>query len=351
MREKLNVQLRKIVRAVEIRSPDSFTFAGRVFSLADAAAAQHQHAHAHHAQAFAQQQANPLASLLEQALYQHCYSHTFDGTLAADVLATALGENLAPALSEANATRERWDAGWQVYQLLPSGQVLAHKHGRTRALWPGEFLSLDAPGLAPRPGLNINVFFMRETTTMQPGFYFAFGEAQTDEQDNFSLARFYWNLKPEGAAPLTRSLTRSFNRFQIPFRFKCLTNSAFFTRDDSAVLYVNKRFYHITSRLLAGVHGEVAGHLRPSTPLFTKRLADGLGLAEEPYTGESFGMQRCRIFAEGLLSAHAHGLRDEAARLEEVERQFAKYGLSLERPYLNPGSVDLYDFSLEREYA
>jgi hypothetical protein len=47
MREQLTSQLRKIVRALEVRSPESFTFAGRVFSLAEAG-------HAHQPQGFAQ---------------------------------------------------------------------------------------------------------------------------------------------------------------------------------------------------------------------------------------------------------------------------------------------------------
>jgi hypothetical protein len=347
MREQLTAQLKKIVRAFEVRSPDSFVFAGRVFSLNQGGAA----GHAHHAHGFAGQQANPLATLLEQTLYQHCYSRAFDGALRDESGQPLHGLDLTPALSEANATRERWDAGWQVQQVLPSGQVLAHKAGRQRALWPGEFLSTDAPGLMPRPGTNLSVFFMRETTTMQPGFYFAFGETPAGELDNFSLARFYWNLRPEGAAPLIRSLTRGLNRFQVPFRVKCLTNTAFYQRNDSAVLYVEKRFYPVTARVLAGVYEEVSQHLRPDTPLFTRRLADGLALAEEPYTGESFGMQRCRILAEGLLGAHALSLRDDAARLEEVERHFNAYGLTLDAPYLNPRSVDLYEFSLQREAA
>lgn len=339
MREQLTSQLRKIVRAVEVRPPESFTFAGRHFSLAAQGPGR--------AHGFAQQQANPLVTLLEQALYQHCYSRTFDGALRDETPLNVQGVDLTPALSEANATRERWDAGWQVYQVLPSGQVMAHKQGRTRALWPGEFLSTDAPGLAPRPGTNLSVFFMRETKTMQPGFYFAFGEAQAGELDSFSLARFYWNLRAEGAVPLMRSATRGLNRFQVPFRIKCLTNTSFYTRNDAAVLYVDKRFYRITARVLAGVYREVARHLRPDAPLFAKPLADGLALAEEPYTGESFGMQRCRVLAEGLLSAHARGLRDEGSRLEEVERHFAAYGLKLEAPYLNPRSIDQYEFALD----
>ncbi|HYE13953.1 MAG TPA: T3SS effector HopA1 family protein [Pyrinomonadaceae bacterium] len=239
----------------------------------------------------------------------------------------------------------------RVYQVLPSGQVLAHKDGRTRALWPGEFLSTDAPGMALRPGMNLSVFFMRETKTMQPGFYFAFGEAQAGELDNFSLARLYWNVRAEGAVPLMRTVTRGLNRFQVPFRFKCLTNSAFYARNDAAVLYVDKRFFRVTARVLAGFYEEVARHLRPDAPLFTKPLAAGLALAEEPYTGESFGMQRCRILAEAVLSAHARGLRDEASRLGEVERHFAAYGLQLEAPYLNPRSVDQYEFDPQREAA
>jgi hypothetical protein len=261
------------------------------------------------------------------------------------------GVELTPALSEANATRERWDAGWQVYQVLPSGQVVAHKAGRTRALWPGEFISTDGPGVAPRPGRNLSVFFARETKTMQPGFYFAFGEAEEGGPDNFSLVRFYWNVRAEGAAPLVRAATRGLNRFQVPFRLKCLTNSAFYTRHDAAVLYVDKRFYRVTARVVANVYDEVSRHLRREAPLFAKPLAEGLALAEEPYTGESFGMQRCRVLAEGILSAHARGLREDAARLEEVERHFAAYGLTLEAPYLNPRSVDQYDFERAREAA
>ena len=343
MREQLAAQLEKIVRAVEVRSDDSFNFAGRHFPLAAQVPG--------HAHGFARQQANPLAALLEQTLYQHCYCRTFDGALRDEQPLNVQGVDLTPALSEANATRERWDTGWQVYQVLPSGQVLAHKDGRTRALWPGEFLSTDAPGMALRPGMNLSVFFMRETRTMQPGFYFAFGEAQAGETDNFSLARLYWNVRAEGAAPLMRSVTRGLNRFQVPFRMKCLTNTSFYTRNDAAVLYVDKRFYRVTARVLANVHEEVACHLRPDAPLFTKPLADGLALAEEPYTGESFGMQRCRMLAEGILSAHARGLRDEASRLEEVERHFAAYGLRLEAPYLNPRSVDQYEFTTCGEAA
>jgi uncharacterized protein with GYD domain len=62
-------------------------------------------------------------------------------------------------------------------------------------------------------------------------------------------------------------------------------------------------------------------------------------------------MQRCRILAEGILSGGGRNLRDDASRLEEVERHFAAYGLKLEAPYLNPRSIDQYEFTPVREAA
>ena len=29
---------------------------------------------------------------------------------------------------------------------------------------------------------------------MQPGFYYAFGEALADQQDDFGVVRLYWNV-------------------------------------------------------------------------------------------------------------------------------------------------------------
>lgn len=54
----------------------------------------------------------------------------------------------------------------------------------------------------------------------------------------------------------------------------------------------------------------------PPVPLFTKPLAPGLGLAEDPGDRLSFGQSRCRIAAEGLVRAHAQGVTDTAGRVD-----------------------------------
>ena len=70
----------------------------------------------------------------------------------------------------------------------------------------------------------------------------------------------------------------------------------------------------------------------------------GLGLAEDPGGGLSFGQSRCRIAAEGLVRAHAEGAQSPAARAERMAAAFRERGLDPLCPYLEPGSRDTYTF-------
>jgi hypothetical protein len=67
-------------------------------------------------------------------------------------------------------------------------------------------------------------------------------------------------------------------------------------------------------------------------------------LAEDPGNMESFGTNRCRILAEAIWLAFTQGAQTERERLRVVRNQFEQYGLSLDQPWLNPGSVDRYTF-------
>lgn len=327
-------EIKKILRAVTILSPTSFSMAGRVV---DQTAPQT-------IASVPVQTDNPLVAVLTNYLYHYCFCHTFDGDLPADRPSAAPDNQFIQTLSQANAAHERWDSGWQIVQILPHGQVMAQKNSLSRTLWAGEFINLDGPGMPLRVGAQINVFFPKESITVQPGFYMAFGETMIEEANDYSLVRFYWNVEAAGAAELTAQVTASLNRFLLPYRFKCLTIPDYYSRMDAAVLYVSKRFYRITAELLRDVHKRVKAHLSPATPLFAKRLAPGLGLAEDPGLQDSFGTHRCRVLAEGILNAHNHGAKSEQARLQEVVKQFRHYGINPERPYLNPGSPDIYTF-------
>ena len=333
MSSDLEQELRPIVDAIVFHSPEVFTFAGRPSTSWTSPMTQ---------------QPSPMPAVvqtLQSVLYAYCYMKRFEGAIDDRVPATAGDDSgWMEALSAANASRDRWEEGWQVQQFLPTGQVQAYKRGATRAFWPGEFITRGAQGMAPQPGTAIAAFFARESRSMQPGFYFVFGETPGDQQDEYSTVRYYWNIRQEGGAPLVRSLTATLNRYQVPFRFKIVNHPALLGRSDAAILYVSRRYYRIAAEVALEKHGSVAASLDAQIPLFTRRLEKGLAFAEDPGTQESFGMSRCRLLAEGLWQAFQEGLQGTADRLERVRRQFAAAGTSLERSHLNFAAIDPYEF-------
>src|SRR6185503_10969017 len=113
-----------------------------------------------------------------------------------------------------------------------------------------------------------------------------------------------------------------------------------YDRSDAAILYVNKFYYHPLAELIADVHQQLSERLESHTPLFSKPLAPGLGLAEEPTTGESFGQQRCRILAEAMWSIYELNLEQDEQQIEEVRKQFEVNGINVDLPHLNAGSTD-----------
>ena len=188
--------------------------------------------------------------------------------------------------------------------------------------------------------MHLRAYFPRESSTMQPGYYFAFGSYAEEEFDAPSIVRFYWAVKSSGAVALMGGITETLNRLRTPFRFKMGVEAHSYGRLDAAVLYVHKRFYQITARLIAPVYGQPSRHLLAGAPMFTKPLAPGLALAEDPGSGESFGMQRCRVLAAAILGARP-------VSLDAVIRGMEAAGVRADAPYLSPGSADQYDFALD----
>lgn len=334
MREQLAAQLKRIIKATAITSPLEFSFAGQVTRVPAEGAPPSQ---------FNTMPTVPLVQYLFQCYYQYCYVQPFKDDLPPlETSQVTLNESLIQQLSESNDTKDRWETGWQIAEILPTGQIRADKHGRTRYMWAGEFLSNQGFGVQPQPGMQINAFFPKESATIQPGFFFTFGQTFKDSWEESNAMRLYWHIDETGAPKLLRGISSRLNRFRIPYRFKVLNNSLPFNRSDSAVLFLNRRYYRIAIELMAEVHKEVKGHLKPETPLFTKHMGRGLGLAEDPNNGDSFGMSRCRMVAEGLWNAFNLGVTGDKERFEQVEKQFESYGISLDRPYLNGGAIDQY---------
>jgi hypothetical protein len=320
---------------IKVESPHEFSLAGRKFTAAANPTAQANPA---------APPVNPLLTTLSSVLYGYVYSRSFTGQLPPDEPADYTPDPaLMAALSAANTTRERWEHGWQIAQVMQAGQVMAQKGNVFRSLWPGQFISKDGPGAPPRAGAIISVFYAKESTSLQPGFYYLFGETAEDESHGFGLVRFYWNISMAGAPRLVQIMGTRLNRFQVPFRFKVATARSQFDRTDVAVLYFAKRFFSITADLSLDVHRGVREFLGEDVPFFTKKVAAGVGIAEDPGNGESFGQSRCRLAAESVWNCYLRGDQSPRSRLQEFRRLLSANGVDPDHPHLNAGSVDWYE--------
>ncbi len=281
--------LRRLLRAVIILSPMEYELAGRTHKAAPFGAGQ--------SPVWSTYSAGqpPLVIDLQTAIYDEAYCRP----LGSRVDPPASSASLLEALSAADAGRDRRESGG----------------------------------------------------TQQPGFYVANGEAPAPAGAESRMTRIYWHVAEAGAVPLTRAVTTRLNRYQVPFRFKTLAFSGTYTRADAAVLYFAARYYQIVARLLPAIREEVRSHLRPATPLLAWRLHDGVGLAEDPGTGESFGMSRSRLIAQAIWDAYVRGQQSEEARLAELAIQLERIGLSLDRPHLRAGSTDVYSMDLQEAAA
>jgi HopA1 effector protein family/Lanthionine synthetase C-like protein len=194
------------------------------------------------------------------------------------------------------------------------------------------------------PGLSVSLELPGRLPHSSPGFYTVMCARSTSQHTTNRLLRLYWNVGAEAAPAFVRELTELLNTAGVSFRLKIVNDPARFVRCDAAVLYMDAAEYSRFVPTLAEAYAHLASMLKPMTPVFAKRLAPGLALAEDPGAGASFGLHRCRLVAEGILCAHERRVRKVDDRVQAVADRFTQEGLSLDRPYLNAGSPDDYAF-------
>jgi type III HopA1-like effector protein len=278
-------------------------------------------------------------SRLEAALYAilHCRepidvapSARYDDWLGA----RAFSDQLAAA----NTGAGTWQAGWLARGVDPDGRVVVEKYGVRFWARPEGVRTVSS-----EPGSGVMVRVGREYRHIAPGFYMVLGNAD-DNMDWRGTVRLYWHLTPGIASWMVENLTKTLNDGGVPFRFKLLDDPQSYHRADAAVLYLGADSYPVAVPLLRPIYEDVAPQLRPAVSLFVKRLAPGLGVAEDP--GEvdtSYGQQRCRVLASVLTSTTFFQAASTAARLEVALEGLRAAGVDPEAVYLRPGSRDQYE--------
>jgi hypothetical protein len=332
MDQLLQTQLAHIFGHLSIESEGACRFAGQLFPAPAGTAANPVYPHP--------LPQDPLVRHLQSLLYAFCYSRPFSGPPLAPLTAmTGMDHAFVGLLSAANQSLETWDLGWEIYLPMADGSVYAKKGDRQHLAALGEYVASGDQRMISS-GTIINLLRRRESIGAQPGFYFTYGEVPNDAWDDHTLLRFYFHLHSQGAPTLVKEISSALNAYEVPFQFKALNEPSAYDRTDSAVLYLARRYYEVAARLLLARRSALTPILKPGIPLFACRFMNGVGVADDPGTGESFGMHRCRLVAEGLADAFRSNVIGADARLEAVRARFARNGLNLDAPYLGPGLAD-----------
>ena len=238
------------------------------------------------------------------------------------------------ALRAANPVPRRHQDGWTVTRADASGIWLVNAQQQPRFAQLHEVVPL-ATALAP--GRPARLVPQRDFVTGPTGHYVICGRDILDPQSGRQV-RFYWNIAPQGAAIFLREIGTRLERRRIPFQAKVPVDPARYARSDAGVLYLNDEDVEAAHDAIGEVYRLLRDALRESVPLFCRALAPGLAFAESPPTRESFGVHRCGLVAEGLITAEQRGARDADARLAVLRQRLIAYGLDLARLECNPTS-------------
>lgn len=272
------------------------------------------------------------------------------------------------ALSKANSGSGYDEEGWEVCALNNNGNdscsgyndnksddddgrkvglvVVSKDSGMQLFVQPHELSMQEKHHSHYTVGMKVAVRLPKEMRGISPGFYMALSNTPfpKDRRKEEQMVIFYWNLSPQGAVIFMRLATTAMNKSKLPFKLKVLDNpNRFNSRCDTVVLYISKSDYKSILGLLQKIYPSIMPFLREQIPLFTKRIAISVGLAEEPDNGESFGQHRCRLLADGLIRAYEKGDRFREERIQSVINRFDEDKIKLDKPFLNSSSNDYYD--------
>ncbi|MFI5220041.1 MAG: T3SS effector HopA1 family protein [Bacteroidia bacterium] len=251
--------------------------------------------------------------------------------------------NFTNELKRAYTLNRSLDNGWNAVERDSNGTIYAQKYDEIIQLRPGQFIWKENRN-GNYYGKNLSPYIPE---LKQPGLeYFYFVRANVPfDSVNAQLARFYFNLHPKGAPLAIKEITAEFNEFGIPFLFKCSGNPSNFRRTDNSVLYIENCYVNISLQLLRKIVSHLKPFLKTTVPLFALKLFNGFSFAENPTDGNSFGMNRSLLIADGIAEA-IHKKRNKKLWLSFMLKHINKSGYSVNEMYRNPGPAYPYDFSM-----
>ncbi len=219
-------------------------------------------------------------------------------------------------------------ATWKVEEQQAARYILSRKGMRVQST--REILSERGAG-ALREGDHTTIQTTSAFSRLSPGFVlFQSGEGGSEKR----VLRFYWHVLPRGAALLVREITQKLGATGLPFSFKILARPSSYERCDAGVLYLAQEYLPEFAPLLSVIYASLSDFLCDPVPAMTLRMATGLGVAEDPGDGSSFGMTRSDMISAALLSVRSQGSLSVSKGVKAIRHAFEKAGLDPQRPYL-----------------
>ncbi|MGE7990087.1 lanthionine synthetase LanC family protein [Pseudomonas sp. NPDC089554] len=252
-------------------------------------------------------------------LQQYLYRHYYTGAVRDPSPQPAWYPS--PAVGQA--------ASWRVLEQLGEGALAVQRGTRVRRVEAGEYLFEGVPARATR-GHQVNVQRSAWTTQLDPAFVYLFGHTAADAFDEDCLVRYYLAPEPAHLAQVVQTLSSALDQACLPYLLKYPSDPGEWLRDDAVVLYIAARQAHQVHGLL-GHHAQwLRQRLRGRVPLWTLPLLPGLGFAQDPTDGQSFGESRCRALALGLREAVC-----SVDAMAVIRQQFEAQGIDWQQPHLN----------------
>jgi hypothetical protein len=227
--------------------------------------------------------------------------------------------------------RSCWEGGWRLAGADGPHRWLVERDGLVLSVADDE-LALTRGG--------VRVRFPADPAPACPGWFAATATAGPARGQQASC---YLNGGAPARAVLFTDLLLGLDRAGIAATARVLTDSSV-ERPDSVVVSVARADLPVLARLALGLSARAHTGLGDAVPAFTRPLAPGIAVADDPACGEPFLRHRCRLVAAGLAAAGPDA--GAAARLVAVEAALAAEGLDPRALHLDPGSADL-ELSME----
>lgn len=250
--------------------------------------------------------------------------------------------DLVAQLKLANGVAEAWDPGWQIYHFGNDGRAYVKRGDQSRIAWAGTYMLDTWMGSGAKIGDTVKLKVFPYTESSLDFFFHTFGATLSDQFDEYKLLRFYFNVRANAVVDLLRFLSAQLNYYLVPYHFKAIADCTLYDRADAAVLYVASCHYQIAAQILPSLPNLLGDGLRTAVPMFTRTWAPGIGAAQDPGNGASFGLHRCRLVAQALLQAWAQQTCSVEDKMDLIARSFTEAGIALQTPYLNRGEYDIF---------